>query len=94
MRPRPPKCDAVALAEKGKDQHGTGQYIAALASFEMAWNCKQDPNYAEKAFVVACNIPNPGKAKLYWKRMSSPMRQRALMICVRNGITEDALNAP
>jgi hypothetical protein len=94
LRPKPPKCDAEALAEKGKEQHALGQYAAALTSFELAWSCKQDPLYAEKAFVIACNLPHAAKAKLFWKRMTVPMRQRAVMICVRNGITEDTLNAP
>jgi pSer/pThr/pTyr-binding forkhead associated (FHA) protein len=92
--PQPASCNHEELAEKGKEQYSLGQYAAALSNWEAAWNCKQDPNYAEKAFIIACNIPSPGKAKLFWKRMSAPMRQRALMICVRNGISEDALNAP
>jgi pSer/pThr/pTyr-binding forkhead associated (FHA) protein len=89
-----PPCNHEELAEKGKDQFGAGQLAAALSSWEAAWNCKQDPAYAEKAFIIACNLPNVGKAKLFWKRMSSTMKQRALMICVRNQITEDMLNAP
>jgi hypothetical protein len=36
--------------------------------------------------------PNLGKAKLYWKRMSAAMRSRAIGVCIRNGITDDALN--
>jgi len=90
----PAACDHDALQEKGKEQYAQGLLAAALVSYEAAWNCKQDPLYAEKSFIVACNIPNVGKAKLFWKRMNSAMKQRALMICVRNQITEEMLNAP
>jgi serine/threonine protein kinase len=90
----PLSCDAQALADKAKDQYALGQLAAALAGYEAAWSCKPDPQYAEKAFVIACNLPSAGKAKLFWKRLSPIMRQRALMICMRNGITEDMLNGP
>ena len=70
-----------------------GAVVAAgLASWEAAWACKQDPNYAEKAFIIACNLPNQAKAKTNWRRMTAAMKQRALMICVRNGISEEMLN--
>jgi len=89
-----PQCDHEALAEKGREFHAAGQFGAAMDQFEKAWNCKQDPQYAEKAFIPACNLTNVAKAKLYWKRMSAALRQRAVTICIRNGITEDTLNGP
>jgi serine/threonine protein kinase len=85
-------CNAEVFAEKGAQQYSDGQLPAAVASWEAAWGCKQDPSYAEKAFIIACNIPNAAKAKLNWKRMHAAMKQRALMICVRNGISEEMLN--
>lgn len=88
----PSSCDAEAFLDKGLQAHGAGQYAAAMDAFDKAWACKQDPLYAEKAFIPACNTNNVGKARVYWKRMSQAMRQRALMICVRNGISEEALN--
>ncbi|HWO23467.1 MAG TPA: protein kinase [Kofleriaceae bacterium] len=84
-------CNHEELAEKGKEFASSGQSAAALETFEKAWACKQDPGYAEKAFIMACNLPNQAKAKQNWKRMTAPMKRRALMICVRNGITEDML---
>jgi serine/threonine-protein kinase len=87
-------CNAAALASKGGEQYAIGQLGAALASFEQAWACKQDSSYADKAFIIACNIPNLAKARLFWKRMPQPSRARAVMICVRNGIAEEQLNAP
>jgi len=93
-RPAPPApgCDADGLAEKGRDQYAAGQLAAALQSFEQAYACKADPTIAQKAFVVACNIPSVPKARLYWKWLSSVSRQRAVAICVRNGITQDMLD--
>jgi ABC transport system ATP-binding/permease protein len=92
--PPPTRCDHEALAEKGKEQYAGGQLGPALAAYEAAWNCKQDPSYAEKAFVISCNLNNVGKARLHWKRMPPVMKQRAAAICVRNGITQDMLDTP
>jgi eukaryotic-like serine/threonine-protein kinase len=92
--PSPIPCDAEALADKGKEQYGNGQLAATLTSYEAAWSCKQDPQYAEKAFITACNLANVSKARVHWKRMTPMMKQRASAICVRNGITQDMLDAP
>ena len=87
-------CNATTFANKGGEQYASGQLAAALSSFEQAWACKQDSSYADKAFIIACNLPNLAKARLFWKRMPQPSRARAVMICVRNGITEEQLNGP
>jgi pSer/pThr/pTyr-binding forkhead associated (FHA) protein len=92
--PPPSACDAEPLAEKGREHHAAGQLAAALDAFEKAWACKQDPAYAEKAFIVACNMPNAAKARQLWRRLPAAMKQRVLGVCVRNGITEDTLNGP
>ncbi|HWO21429.1 MAG TPA: FHA domain-containing protein [Kofleriaceae bacterium] len=91
--PTPPAgCDPDAFVEKGREFNANGQALAALDAFDKAWACKPDPSIAEKAFIPACNLGNAAKAKLYWKRMSALMRQRAIGICVRNGISEETLN--
>jgi pSer/pThr/pTyr-binding forkhead associated (FHA) protein len=87
-------CDADGLIEKGREFNANGQLAAAMESFEKAYACKPDPATAEKGFIPACNQNNVAKARLFWKRMTPPMRTRAAAICVRNGISEDALNAP
>ncbi|HWU86537.1 MAG TPA: hypothetical protein VN253_04655, partial [Kofleriaceae bacterium] len=92
--PPPAACDADAFAEKGRELFASGQNSQSLASWEAAYNCRQDPQFAQKAFIVACNLTNIPKAKLFWKRMSPALRQLALGVCVRNGITEDTLSAP
>jgi serine/threonine protein kinase len=92
--PPPAKCDVDALADRGQNQYAAGQYAAALASYEAAYACKPSPNWSEKAFVLACNLKNLAKAKLHWKRLPPAMKNRAVMICVRNGITEAKLNTP
>jgi len=84
-------CDAEALEEEGKDRFALGQYAAALQSFERAFACQPDPGYAEKAFIAACNLVHLVKARWAWQHMTHDRRQRSLMICVRNGITEDQL---
>jgi hypothetical protein len=91
--PAPGPCDAGELTEKGREHYAAGQHAAALRSFEQAYACKADPNLAEKAFIVACNLPSVPKARVHWARLPPVARQRALAICIRNGIGEDALNA-
>jgi len=93
--PTPPAgCNHEELAERGTQQYAAGQLGAAIDSFEKAWGCKADPQYSEKVFIIACNIPNVTKAKQYWKRLPPDRKQRTLMICLRNQITEDILNGP
>ncbi|HWO18591.1 MAG TPA: serine/threonine-protein kinase [Kofleriaceae bacterium] len=88
-------CDPDAFSQIAREQYSAGKLTAAIESYEAAWNCKQDPKYANKAFSVACHIPSVRKAKLFWMRMPPAMRQSELgiMVCVRNGITENMLNA-
>jgi hypothetical protein len=92
--PPPQRCDHEALANKGQEHFAAGQLAASLAAWEATYACKAESVYAEKVFIVACNLANVGKAKLYWKRMTPAMKTRARGICVRNGIDEDTLNAP
>jgi hypothetical protein len=88
------KCDASALAERGRAQFAAGQLAPSLASYEAAYACKSSPNWSEKAFIIACNLQNLPRSKLHWKRLPLSMKTRALGVCVRNGITEAKLNAP
>jgi hypothetical protein len=90
----PSKCDAAALAATGKEQVVSGQLAAALASYEAAYACKPDMRYLRKACVIACDLRDPRRAKVIWKRLPPEEQQAALGECTRNGITEDKLNAP
>jgi hypothetical protein len=47
-----------------------------------------------KALVVTCTLRNVAKSKSYWKQLSAALRTQALSTCVRNGLTEEMLNAP
>ena len=87
-------CDADALAEKAKELFTAGSLVPALAAYDAAIACRPDPGLIQKALVVACNLRNLAKAKSYWKRIAPSMRPPMLNICIRNGITEDDLNAP
>jgi serine/threonine protein kinase len=90
----PTSCNNEALATKGQQLYSVGMFAAALATYEVAWACKQDPDYAVKAFILACHVPNVAKAKLFWRRVSPSRRSQAIGICLRNGITEAQLTAP
>jgi hypothetical protein len=88
----PVVCTGDAFAERGQDLFSSGHLAEALESYETAYGCRTVWQWAEKAFLIACRLPDPEKAKLYWKRLL-PVRSRALEICLHNGITEAMLNA-
>jgi hypothetical protein len=90
----PAACNPDLLADKARDLFTAGSLVPALAAYDAAIACRPDPGLIQKALVVACNLRNLAKAKSYWKRISPAMRGVMINICVRNGITEDDLNAP
>jgi hypothetical protein len=90
----PATCDADALSSNALHQFAASQLAESLASFEAAYACRPTPALLQKAFVVACNLRSAAKARSYWKRLSAALRTPALGTCVRNGITEETLNAP
>jgi hypothetical protein len=92
-QPAAPPCDHEGFADKAREHHAAGRNAAAYVAFEQAYACSKDASFAEKAFISACNIPNLAWAKLQWRRLNATYRQRARMICIRNGIQEDMLNA-
>jgi serine/threonine protein kinase len=87
------RCSADALTQKASDQLRASNFAGALASYEQAIACRPDSTLLQKAFIVACDLRSAAKAKAYWKRLSPALRTEALPTCVRNGITEDQLNA-
>jgi hypothetical protein len=90
----PAKCDAEALAQKGRVQLSAGQLDASFMSYEAAYECNPVPARARPPFTLACNLRDLAKARLYWKLMVPAMRAPVLGICVRKGIAEATLNAP
>ena len=90
--PPPASCDADALLERGREYFANGQYAAAITALEASYACRPNPLTVEKAFIAACNLPSLAKAARNWRLMPEPQRQRAVPVCVRNGITEDDLD--
>lgn len=86
-------CDPEAFIDRGREHHALGQYAAALRAFDQAYACKPEASSAEKAFIVACRMNSLKDARRQWVRLPQLQRNRALMICVRSGITEEALDA-
>ena len=89
-----PTCNADALSEKAIVQYRANQLAESLALFDAAYACKPAPALLQKAFVISCNLHDVPKARSYWKRLSLALRTAAASTCVRNGITDDMLNAP
>jgi hypothetical protein len=70
------------------------QLAESLASYEAAYSCRPGVTLLQKQFVVVCNLQNIAKARSLWKRLPPAMRNQALGVCVRNGITAETLNTP
>jgi eukaryotic-like serine/threonine-protein kinase len=92
--PAPQKCDADALAQKGKDEWAKRRYAASLESYDASLKCRPDANLARKAFGFACEAHAVAKAKVFWKLLPAVSRNEAKVECIRDGITEQQLNAP
>jgi len=90
----PRTCDGDALAQTGQGHYVVSRLPEALVAYEAAVACRPEPEWIEKAFLVACNLTDRGKARLYWTRLPALRRARIVGICDRNGITEAQLNAP
>ena len=90
----PAKCDADALAQKGRVQLSAGQLDAAFMSYEAAYECNPVPARARVPFTLACNLRDLAKARLYWKQMAPAVRAQVLGICVLKVIAAATLNAP
>jgi len=84
--PGEPKCDADELKDKGMENINVGQHAAALAQFEASLRCKNDPYVLSLTFMAACNAQNAGKARQYWKQLSSTQQSKFRVICIRNHI--------
>jgi hypothetical protein len=90
----PPKCNADTLAEKALAQYSANQLAESLALYDAAYACKPALPLLQKAFVIACNLHDETRARLYWKRLPPALGTQALPACARNDITEAMLTAP
>jgi hypothetical protein len=87
-------CDAAALIEQGNGEIGTGQYTAALATYERAVACDPTSDHAIRlAYFASCKARDVPKARVYWGSLSAPDRTNLLPICLRAGISRDDLVA-
>jgi hypothetical protein len=89
----PRLCLADAFAEQGQEHYAMSRLVEALASYEAAYACRPTPQWGQKRFIIACNLGDLAKARLYWRQLPAPMRWQAAPICARNQITEEMLDA-
>ena len=87
-------CDADALRDAGVQSEAMGQHAQAVKQFEEALHCKNDPHIVQLTFMAACNANNVSKARTYYKKLSPDLQQRVVVMCIRNHITKDQLDAP
>lgn len=88
----PTPCDADALVARGSDQHTAGNYREAHALLEQAYACRPDGRAAQLAFITACKVPDVAKARTAWRRLTAQQQQTTVVMCVRNGISQEALD--
>ena len=94
VAPPPQSCDQEALLKIAEGSVALGNHGQALKQYEDALHCKSDSHTLQLTFMEACNANNASKAKVYWKKLSTELQNRALQICVRNKITRDQLDSP
>lgn len=84
-------CDAAAPFDRAAQAHTKGDNAGALAWFEQSLACKDDPKVRVRALLSACNARNLARARHHYARLPQMQRDQALVSCVRNGISEEAL---
>jgi serine/threonine protein kinase len=84
-------CDALVAAGKAAEAHG--DHTSALTIFEQAYACKADSKTLGLAFMAACNGENADQARRWWKLLTASAQNKLVVICTRNHITRDELDA-
>jgi hypothetical protein len=87
-----PKCDTDASINAGTVASSTGDYRGALRNFAEAFGCKADLHTRALAYMAACNAHDLDSAQYFWRQMSGDEQNRYLIMCVRSGISRDALD--
>ena len=87
-------CDADALRDAGTQSEAMGQHAQAIKQFEDVLRCKPDSHTVQLTFMAACNAGNQGKARTYYKKLSAEQQAKVVVMCVRNHITKEMLDAP
>ena len=67
--PTTAKCDPEALAKQGATEYHLNNLTRSLERYEAAYRCAPSAIMGQRALVIACNLPNATKARLYWKRL-------------------------
>lgn len=88
-------CDAVALADKAKDEMSKGMDALALATVQRSLACKADPDVTRLAFVIACRAEDRAKARAFWRQLPPSRATSSLaQVCLRNGIAVSTAKPP
>jgi hypothetical protein len=91
--PKSTGCDAQALRDKGQDAMQIGADAMALEKFEASLACKPDAAVERLAFMSACRAKDVDRARRHYGNVPSTNRTGIIQICVRNGISEDMMQA-
>ena len=87
-------CDASALRDQGTQDEAMGKHAAAIKVFEDAYACNpNDGHTAQLAFMASCNAGDLAKARHYYGILTPEQRDRVVVMCIRNHITREQLEA-
>ena len=79
-------CDAEVLKAAAVEQINQAHHAAALGRLEESLLCKPDPYVVQLAFIEACAVENPAKAKLYFRKLSPSKRTKLAQHCIRRNV--------
>ncbi len=71
------------IENDGDAKIGSGQFAAALASFELVVRCK--PAALPKVYLAACRARAFPKAQAYFSQLPADRRESMAMLCIKEG---------
>jgi len=80
-RPPPKGCDPAPETAKGQDAMAVGNDAMALAAFERALVCVDDPKLERFATLAACRAKNFARARYHFVRLPEAMKNQLVQIC-------------
>jgi hypothetical protein len=81
----PQPCEFEARAHKGDELFAQGNYGPALASYQKAYQCRNDELVLAKMFIASCKSNNPAMAKQLYKKLPEN-RKNLAQVCIHNFI--------
>jgi hypothetical protein len=88
-----PACDAEGFVDAGSQAEARGEHDLALGAYQKAYACKAESHTIQLTFMAACNADRVAVARKFWKLLLPDQQNHLEMICSRNHITREILDA-